>query len=42
MTIQIPFDNSYARLPDRFYTRLAPTPVAKPALVRRRGLALAC
>src|SRR5512134_3891468 len=33
MTIQIPFDNSYARLPDRFYTRLAPTPVAKPALV---------
>ena len=33
MTIRIPFDNSYARLPDRFYTRLAPTPVAKPALV---------
>ena len=27
----IPFDNSYARLPDRFYTRLAPTPVAEPA-----------
>ena len=22
-----PFDNSYARLPDRFYARLAPTPV---------------
>ena len=26
----IPFDNSYARLPDRFYTRLPPTPVAQP------------
>ena len=33
MTIQIPFDNSYARLPGRFYTRLSPTPVAKPALI---------
>ncbi len=30
----IPFDNSYARLPDRFYARLAPTPVAAPALIR--------
>ena len=34
MTVHIPFDNSYARLPDRFYTRLAPTPVAAPALVK--------
>jgi uncharacterized protein YdiU (UPF0061 family) len=34
MTIHIPFDNSYARLPDRFYTRLAPTPVRAPALLR--------
>jgi serine/tyrosine/threonine adenylyltransferase len=34
MTLHIPFDNSYARLPDRFYTRLAPTPVAKPGLVK--------
>jgi serine/tyrosine/threonine adenylyltransferase len=34
MTIHIPFDNSYARLPGRFYARLAPTPVAKPGLVR--------
>jgi hypothetical protein len=24
----LPFDNSYARLPDRFFARLAPTPVA--------------
>ncbi|TFL18278.1 protein adenylyltransferase SelO [Jannaschia formosa] len=24
------FDNSYGRLPDRFYTKMAPTPVAKP------------
>jgi uncharacterized protein YdiU (UPF0061 family) len=30
----IAFDNSYARLPDRFYTRLAPTPVAAPKLLR--------
>jgi serine/tyrosine/threonine adenylyltransferase len=40
MTLHIAFDNSYARLPDRFYTRLAPTPVAKPALVKvNEGLA---
>jgi len=30
----IPFDNTYARLPDRFYARLDPTPVAAPKLVR--------
>lgn len=30
----IPFDNSYARLPDRFFTRTAPTPVAAPRLIR--------
>lgn len=29
-----PFDNSYARLPERFYARLAPVPVARPTLVR--------
>ena len=29
-----PFDNSYARLPERFYARLAPTPVAAPRLVK--------
>ncbi len=28
------FDNSYARLPARFYARLSPTPVAAPRLVR--------
>jgi uncharacterized protein YdiU (UPF0061 family) len=28
------FDNSYARLPDRFYARLAPTATAAPKLVR--------
>src|SRR5712675_395453 len=27
------FDNSYARLPDRFFTRLQPTPVAAPRMV---------
>jgi uncharacterized protein YdiU (UPF0061 family) len=28
------FDNSYAQLPERFYARLPPTPVAGPQLVR--------
>ena len=28
------FDNSYARLPERFYAKLSPTAVAKPALVK--------
>ncbi|MBN9089059.1 MAG: YdiU family protein [Reyranella sp.] len=35
-----PLDNSYARLPDRFYARLPPTPVATPRLVKL-NLALA-
>lgn len=30
----IAFDNSYARLPDRFFARLAPTPVKAPRLLR--------
>ncbi|MBX7196288.1 MAG: YdiU family protein [Sandaracinaceae bacterium] len=30
----IPFDNSYARLPDRFFAKIAPTPVRAPALLR--------
>ncbi len=34
MTLHFPFDNSYARLPDRFYARLDPTPVAAPALIK--------
>ena len=33
MALDLPFDNSYARLPDQFFTRLAPTPVAKPSLI---------
>ncbi len=28
------FDNSYARLPDRFYVRMAPTPVRAPGLIK--------
>jgi len=28
------FDNSYARLPEHFYARLAPTPVAAPRLIK--------
>src|SRR4029453_7604977 len=30
----VPFDNSSAPLPERFYARLAPTPVARPRLVK--------
>ena len=30
---EIPFDNSYARLPERFYARVAPTPVSAPRLI---------
>ena len=29
----IAFDNSYARLPDRFYARLDPVPVAEPSMI---------
>jgi uncharacterized protein YdiU (UPF0061 family) len=32
--MHIPFDNTYAGLPGRFYARLDPTPVANPKLVR--------
>ncbi len=32
MSLDLPFDNSYGRLPDRFFSRLAPTPVSEPAL----------
>ncbi|EXJ15439.1 protein adenylyltransferase SelO [Imhoffiella purpurea] len=28
------FDNSYARLPERFYARLPPSPVVRPSLIR--------
>ena len=36
----ISFDNSYAQLPDKFYTRLAPTPVRAPKLIKlNRNLA---
>ena len=28
------FDNSYARLPDRFFARLPPTPVSAPKLIK--------
>ncbi|GGE40838.1 protein adenylyltransferase SelO [Actibacterium pelagium] len=30
----LPFDNSYARLPDRFFAALPPTPVKAPELIR--------
>jgi len=32
--MRIPFDNAYARLPDRFFARLPPTPVEAPKLIR--------
>ena len=40
MPVHFRFDNSYARLPERLYARLDPTPVAAPRLVRvNSGLA---
>jgi len=32
--IHLPFDNSYARLGERFYTRQLPVPVSSPGLIR--------
>lgn len=29
----LPFDNTYARLPEAFYSRLDPTPLERPHLV---------
>ncbi|MEL6168189.1 MAG: YdiU family protein [Pseudomonadota bacterium] len=34
MTLRFPFENTYADLPDRFYARQAPVPVAAPRLIR--------
>src|SRR3954454_5577273 len=34
MTFHFPFENTYSRLPDRFYARVAPTPVRAPRLIR--------
>jgi len=37
----VTFDNTYARLPERFFSRIDPTPVAKPGLIKiNHGLAL--
>ncbi len=33
-TVNIPFDNRYVRLPSRFYSPQAPTPVKAPTLIR--------
>ncbi|MGJ4928301.1 protein adenylyltransferase SelO [Bradyrhizobium sp. HKCCYLS2038] len=34
MTVRFPFQNSYAALPDNFFARVAPTPVAAPRLIK--------
>jgi uncharacterized protein YdiU (UPF0061 family) len=34
MPVQIPFDTSYARLPERFFVRMAPQAVSAPRLVK--------
>ena len=39
-TVNIPFDNSFSQLPEQFYTRQAPVPVAAPKLIKvNEGLA---
>jgi serine/tyrosine/threonine adenylyltransferase len=41
MTVHFPFDNTYTRLPERFFARLTPTSVTAPKLIRlNRDLAL--
>jgi uncharacterized protein YdiU (UPF0061 family) len=37
MSVHIPFDNSYARLPGHLFTRLDPTPVRAPRLLALNG-----
>ena len=32
--LRLPFDNTYARLPNRFSARIEPTPVARPRLIK--------
>jgi uncharacterized protein YdiU (UPF0061 family) len=34
MTVHFPFQNSYSALPDTFFARVAPTPVAAPRLIK--------
>ncbi len=34
MTVHFPFQNTYSALPDNFFARVAPTPVASPRLVK--------
>src|SRR3982074_3569024 len=34
MTLHFPFQNTYAALPDGFFARVAPTPVASPRLIK--------
>src|ERR1043165_6704817 len=34
MTVHFPFQNSYSALPDNFFARVAPTPVAAPRLIK--------
>lgn len=38
MRVLFPFDNTYARLPERFFASVAPTPVRAPRLIRVNGL----
>ena len=41
MTVHFPFQNTYAALPDNFFARVAPTPVASPRLIKlNRALAV--
>ena len=37
MPVTFPFDNTYARLPERFFARVLPTPVRAPRLIRVNG-----
>ena len=34
MNVRFSFDTTYARMPEQFFKRIAPTPVAKPRLIQ--------
>ncbi|MDQ3566291.1 MAG: YdiU family protein [Pseudomonadota bacterium] len=38
MSVPFPFDNTYARLPERFFARVLPTSVRAPRFIRVNGL----
>ena len=36
--MNIDFDNSYARLPEKFYSNVKPTPVKRPNIIKLNNI----